>query len=281
MTEEINSLKQLFKDINEIKMLSADEEKELCKKVADGDEEAKKELVNRNLRLIISVAKHYQNCGLPLQDLIQEGTIGLMKAADKFDISKGYKFSTFASWWIRQTIGRAIAEQSRIIRVPVHITEIINKVKKAERELYIELGRIPENEEIAKKASLNLKDVQDARKYYNDVSSLDIPIGEDESDTIGDFIEDTKFINPETQYIKQSNKETDRDAIEKVLSTLSQREQNILKLRFGLKDGKPRTLEQVGHEYNLTKERIRQIELKALAKLRAPARAAYLHELIS
>ena len=272
--EEISGLKQFFREMNDIDMLSAEEEKKLCEKIANGDEKAKKELVEKNLRLVVSVAKHYQNCGLSFEDLIQEGSIGLMKAADKFDLSKGFRFSTFAPWWIRQAISRAIADQGRVIRIPAHITENINKVKKAERELLTSLGRNPTDKEIADLISLNEDDVASARSFYHDAASLDTPVGDDEADTIGDFIEDTHFVNPETSFLKSQNK----DAINEVLQTLSKREGDILRKRFGLETNKTMTLEEVGRDYGLTKERIRQIENKALNKLRAPARATYLRE---
>ena len=277
MSEEVNSIKQYFKEINEIPLLSAEEEKQLCEEVSKGNEAAKKKLIESNLRLVVSVAKHYQNCGLSFQELLQEGNIGLIKAVNKFDLKKGYRFSTFAPWWIRQAISRAIADQGRIIRLPVHITENINKVKNAERDLILKLGRVPTDEEIADLISLNEEDVITARSFYQDASSLDIPVGEDESDTIGDFIEDDHFTDPQISCLQIS----DKDGIKKVLSTLTQREADILTMRFGLDDGKTMTLEEVGKFYKLTKERIRQIEEKALTKLRAPARANFIHELFS
>lgn len=275
--EEFDSLKQYFKEINEIPLLSQKEEEELCRKIALGNIEAKQKLVESNLRLVVSIAKHYQNCGLSFRDLIQEGSIGLMKAADKFDLSKGYRFSTFAPWWIRQTISRALAEQGRTIRLPVHITENISKVKKAERELLVKLGRNPTDEEISNLISLDEQTVSDARLFYTEPTSLDTPVGDDEADTLGDFVEDEHFINPESFCLKESNK----DVINQVLQTLSKRENDILRKRFGLDTDKTMTLEEVGKSYGLTKERIRQIENKALEKLRAPARAEYIRASIS
>ena len=275
--EDFNSLKQLFREMNEFELLSAEEEKDLCIKIAEGNSEAKNKLIESNLRLVVSVAKHYQNCGLTFEELIQEGSIGLMKAADKFDLSKGYRFSTFAPWWIRQAISRAIADQGRVIRIPAHITENMNKVKKAEGKLLTQLGRNPTDKEIADSISLNEDDVITARSFYYDASSLDIPVGDDETDSIGDFVEDTKFINPETSYLKVDN----REALNQVLSTLKPREQQVLKMRFGFDTGETKTLEEVGNAFSLTKERIRQIENKALEKLRAPARAKFLREAIN
>ncbi len=275
--EEFDSLKQYFKEINEIPLLSQKEEEKLCREIALGNIEAKQKLVESNLRLVVSIAKHYQNCGLSFRDLIQEGSIGLMKAADKFDLSKGYRFSTFAPWWIRQTISRALAEQGRTIRLPVHITENISKVKKAERELLVKLGRNPTDEEISNLISLDEQTVSDARLFYTEPTSLDTPVGDDEADTLGDFVEDERFINPESFCLKESNK----DVINQVLQTLSKRENDILRKRFGLDTDKTMTLEEVGKSYGLTKERIRQIENKALEKLRAPARAEYIRASIS
>ena len=275
--EEVNSLKQFFKEINEKPLLSFEEEKKLYERIKQGDVTAKQKLVESNLRLVVSVAKHYQNCGLSFEDLIQEGSIGLMKAADKFDYSKGYKFSTFAPWWIRQTISRAIADQGRTIRIPVHITENINKVKKIEQELLIKLNRSPTDKEISNQCDLTIDEVATARSFYQDTVSLDVPVGNDENDTISDFIEDIRFGDPETFIFKNENK----NLINEVLETLGKRESDILKKRFGLENNRMMTLEEVGKEYGLTKERIRQIENKTLRKLRAPARAVLLQEILN
>lgn len=270
--EEFNSLKQYFKEINNKPLLSEKEEQQLWNEIIKKkNNAAKKKIIESNLRLVVSVAKHYQNCGLSFEDLIQEGSIGLIKAVDKFDLSKGYKFSTFAPWWIRQSISRAIADQGRTIRIPVHITENINKVKKAEQELLTQLNKTPTDLEIANKCNLNENEVATARSFYQDTLSLETPIGE-ENDTVGDFVEDIKFVNPETSFLNGENK----IVINAVLDTLTKREGDILRKRFGLETNKTMTLEEVGKEYGLTKERIRQIENKALQKLREPIRASFL-----
>lgn len=269
-----NSIKIYMREMGQFSMLSADEEIKLANRIAEGDQSAKNELVEANLRLVVSLARHYQGCGLSYQDLIQEGNIGLIKAAEKFDVSKGFRFSTYASWWIKQALSRAIADQSRTIRIPVHMTENINKFKKTERELLNQLNREPKIKEIADAMGISEKQAKEIQSYIVEPTSLDIQVGDDDDTTIGSFIEDTHFINPESAYIKESN----GDVINAVLDTLSDREANILRLRFGIGGKKAMTLEEVGKEYGLTRERIRQIEAKALRKLRHPSRANILKE---
>lgn len=270
-----NSIKLYLKDMGRFDMLSPEEEKYLGNKIKNGDKDAKNKLVEANLRLVISLAKKYKGCGLSFQDLIQEGNIGLIKAADKFEVDKGYRFSTYATWWIKQAIGRAIADNSRNIRVPVYITEKINKIKKIERELTTSLGREPKVEEIAIAAGMTNEEVLEIKDHMADTTSLDVQIGdEDDGNTVGSFIEDTHFINPETSYINESNK----IIIDEVLSTLDEREADILRYRFGLKDNNPKTLDEIGQIYSLTKERIRQLEAKALRKMRHPMRSSILRE---
>lgn len=269
-----NSIKIYMREMGQFSMLSADEEIELAHRIAEGDQSAKNELVEANLRLVVSLARHYQGCGLSYQDLIQEGNIGLIKAAEKFDISKGFRFSTYASWWIKQALSRAIADQSRTIRIPVHMTENINKFKKTERELLSKLNREPKVKEIADAMGISEKQAKEIQSYIVEPTSLDIQVGDDDDTTIGSFIEDTHFVNPESAYIKESN----GDVVNAVLDTLSDREANILRLRFGIGGKKAMTLEEVGKEYGLTRERIRQIEVKALRKLRHPSRANILKE---
>ena len=271
-----NSLKLYFKEMSAISLLTAEEEQALAARIAEGDQSAKDELVEANLRLVVSLAKHYQGCGISLQDLIQEGNVGLMKAAEKFDASKGFKFSTYAAWWIKQTITRAIADQSKTIRIPVHMTENINRVRKVSRDLTTVLGHEPTDAEIAKELNVTVEEVKLFKSYMADVTSLDIQVGEDEDTTIGSLIEDTNCVNPEKAAVKEAEKEI----LYSVLDTLSDREKDILIKRFGLEDGKPKTLEEVGMTYNLTKERIRQIENKALMKLRHPSRAKMLRDAV-
>lgn len=269
-----NSIKIYMREMGQFSMLSANEEVKLAHRIAEGDQSAKNELVEANLRLVVSLARHYQGCGLSYQDLIQEGNIGLIKAAEKFDVSKGFRFSTYASWWIKQALSRAIADQSRTIRIPVHMTENINKFKKTERELLSQLNREPKIKEIADAMGISEKQAKEIQSYIVEPTSLDIQVGDDDDTTIGSFIEDTHFINPESAYIKESN----GDVVNAVLDTLSDREANILRLRFGIGGKKAMTLEEVGKEYGLTRERIRQIEAKALRKLRHPSRANILKE---
>lgn len=269
-----NSIKIYMREMGQFSILSADEEVELANRIAEGDQSAKNELVEANLRLVVSLARHYQGCGLSYQDLIQEGNIGLIKAAEKFDVSKGFRFSTYASWWIKQALSRAIADQSRTIRIPVHMTENINKFKKTERELLSQLNREPKIKEIADAMGISEKQAKEIQSYIVEPTSLDIQVGDDDDTTIGSFIEDTHFVNPESAYIKESN----GDVVNAVLDTLSDREANILRLRFGIGGKKAMTLEEVGKEYGLTRERIRQIEAKALRKLRHPSRANILKE---
>lgn len=269
-----NSIKIYMREMGQFSMLSADEEIELAHRIAEGDQSAKNELVEANLRLVVSLARHYQGCGLSYQDLIQEGNIGLIKAAEKFDVSKGFRFSTYASWWIKQALSRAIADQSRTIRIPVHMTENINKFKKTERELLSQLNREPKIKEIADAMGISEKLAKEIQSYIVEPTSLDIQVGDDDDTTIGSFVEDTHFVNPESAYIKESN----GDVVNAVLDTLSDREANILRLRFGIGGKKAMTLEEVGKEYGLTRERIRQIEAKALRKLRHPSRANILKE---
>lgn len=269
-----NSIKIYMREMGQFSMLSAEKEVELAHRIAEGDQSAKNELVEANLRLVVSLARHYQGCGLSYQDLIQEGNIGLIKAAEKFDVSKGFRFSTYASWWIKQALSRAIADQSRTIRIPVHMTENINKFKKTERELLNKLNREPKIKEIADAMGISEKQAKEIQSYIVEPTSLDIQVGDDDDTTIGSFIEDTHFVNPESAYIKESN----GDVVNAVLDTLSDREANILRLRFGIGGKKAMTLEEVGKEYGLTRERIRQIEAKALRKLRHPSRANILKE---
>lgn len=269
-----NSIKIYMREMGQFSMLSTEKEVELANRIAEGDQSAKNELVEANLRLVVSLARHYQGCGLSYQDLIQEGNIGLIKAAEKFDVSKGFRFSTYASWWIKQALSRAIADQSRTIRIPVHMTENINKFKKAERELLSQLNREPKIKEIADAMGISEKQAKEIQSYIVEPTSLDIQVGDDDDTTIGSFVEDTHFVNPESAYIKESN----GDVVNAVLDTLSDREANILRLRFGIGGKKAMTLEEVGKEYGLTRERIRQIEAKALRKLRHPSRANILKE---
>ncbi len=259
-------VRMYLKEIGKVPLLSPDEEIELAKKIELGDEEAKKKLAESNLRLVVSIAKRYAGRGMQLLDLIQEGNLGLIKAVEKFDYRKGYKFSTYATWWIRQAITRAIADQARTIRIPVHMVETINRLVRTQRQLVQKLGREATPEELAKELDMPVERVREIMKISQDPVSLETPIGEEEDSHLGDFIQDNNVEVPADAATYTLLHEQLMD----VLSTLTEREQKVLRLRFGLDDGRPRTLEEVGRQFNVTRERIRQIEAKALRKLRHP-----------
>lgn len=279
ITKDINindPVRMYLKEIGRISLLSSEEEMTISKRVANDDEEAKRILAESNLRLVVSIAKRYVGRGLLFLDLIQEGNIGLMKAVEKFDYDKGYKFSTYATWWIRQAITRALADQARTIRVPVHMVETINKMSRVQRQLTLELNREPTDEEIAQKMNIGVEKVREVLKISQEPVSLETPIGEEEDSHLGDFLKDESSLSPE----EYTENEILKEEIKEVLMSLQAREQEVLELRFGLIDGTCHTLEEVGKKFNVTRERIRQIEAKALRKLRHPSRAKKLKDFL-
>ena len=267
-------VRMYLKEIGVVPLLTNEEEKELALAVAAGDMQAKQRLAEANLRLVVSIAKRYVGRGMQFLDLIQEGNMGLMKAVDKFDYSKGFKFSTYATWWIRQAITRAIADQARTIRIPVHMVETINKLVREQRNLLQELGQDPTPEQIAERMDMTPDKVREILKIAQEPVSLETPIGEEDDSHLGDFIEDEVIENP----VEYTTRVVLREQLNEVLDTLTDREENVLRLRFGLDDGKMRTLEDVGKVFNVTRERIRQIEAKALRKLRHPSRSKQLKD---
>ena len=267
-------VKMYLKEIGQGPLLTNEEEVELAKRVEQGDPEAKRKLIEANLRLVVSIAKKYVGRGMLFLDLIQEGNLGLIRAVEKFDYRKGYKFSTYATWWIRQAITRAIADQARTIRIPVHMVETINKLNRTSRQLVQELGRDPTPEEIAEKMGITPEKVREIMKTAQEPLSLETPIGEEEDSHLGDFIEDTGALAPP----QAASYSLLKEQLDNVLNTLTDRERRVLKLRFGLEDGRPHTLEEVGQIFGVTRERIRQIEAKALRKLRHPSRSKKLRD---
>ena len=269
-----DSVRMYLKEIGRVPLLSADEEVNLALRIQQGDQEAKQELAEANLRLVVSIAKRYVGRGMQFLDLIQEGNMGLMKAVEKFDHTKGFKFSTYATWWIRQAITRAIADQARTIRIPVHMVETINKLIRVQRQLLQDLGRDPSPEEIGAEMGMSPDRVREIQKISQEPVSLETPIGEEEDSQLGDFIEDSSAVAPPDA----ASDSMLREQLEQVLDGLADRERKVIKFRFGLEDGHPRTLEEVGKEFGVTRERIRQIESKTLAKLRHPSRSGRLKD---
>ena len=280
LTRDLNindPVRMYLKEIGQIKLLNTDEELELADRIIAGDEQAKAILAEANLRLVVSIAKRYVGRGMLFLDLIQEGNIGLMKAVEKFDVTKGYKFSTYATWWIRQAITRAIADQARTIRVPVHMVETINNLARIQRQLTLELNREPSEDELAKKMGMSVERIREIYKISQEPVSLETPIREEDDSHLGDFIKDERNMSPE----EYATNELLKDEISEVLLTLTEREEKVIRLRFGLEDGKSRTLEEVGQMFGVTRERIRQIEAKALRKLRHPSRSRKLKDYMS
>jgi len=271
-----DSVKLYLKDIGRVSLLKADEEKDLAIRIKQGDQRAKQQLITANLRLVVSIAKHYIGRGMQLLDLISEGNLGLMKAVDKFDYTKGFKFSTYATWWIRQAITRAIADQARTIRIPVHMVETINKITRAQRQLVQEIGREPTAEEISAKldGAMSPDRIREIQRIALEPVSLESPIGEEDDSHLGDFVEDKDSVSP-TDY---ASREMVKELLCNVMTTLNDREERVLRLRYGIDDNKPRTLEEVGKEFGVTRERIRQIEAKAIKKLRNPCKQKKLDE---
>ncbi|WP_019240995.1 MULTISPECIES: RNA polymerase sigma factor RpoD [Bacillus] len=267
-------VRMYYKEIGHVELISGEKEIELAQRIEEGDLEAKQHLVEANLRLVVSIAKRYVGRGMTILDLIQEGNMGLIKAAEKFDYRKGFKFSTYATWWIRQAITRSIADQARTIRIPVHMIETINKLIRVQRQLHQDLGREPSPEEIGEEMDLSPEKVREVQKVAQEPVSLETPIGEEEDSNLGDFIEDQDATSPSEHAAYEMLKEQ----LENVLDTLTDREENVLRLRFGLDDGRTRTLEEVGKVFGVTRERIRQIEAKALRKLRHPSRSKTLKD---
>ncbi|MDD2959926.1 MAG: RNA polymerase sigma factor RpoD [Lachnospiraceae bacterium] len=263
-----------LREIGTVPLLTQAEEKELAVRIGNGDEAAARRLAEANLRLVVSIAKHYMGRGMLLLDLIQEGNLGLMKAVEKFDYQKGYRFSTYATWWIRQAITRAIADQGRTIRIPVHMVETVNRLRKTSRRMVLELGREPYPEELAEEMELTVEQLLEIRRMMLDPISLETPVGEEEDTHLGDFMQDAVFPSPAEEVTCRMM----RTQLQEVLATLTERERQVLELRFGLRDGEVHTLENVGQEFHVTRERIRQIEAKALRKLRHPSRSRKLRD---
>ena len=276
-TATTDPVRMYLKEIGKIPLLSSEEEMELAKRISEGDENAKKRMVEANLRLVVSVAKHYLGRGMQLLDLVQEGNMGLLKAVEKFDYTKGYKFSTYATWWIRQSITRAVADQARTIRIPVHMVETINRVSRTSRALVQELGREPTLAEISQYLGISEEKIAEVMKIAQDPVSLETPVGEEDDSHLGDFIPDSDVKEP----AESASYNMLRQQLTEVMQTLSPRECKVLRLRFGLEDGRAHTLEEVGKEFDVTRERVRQIEAKALRKLRHPSRSKILKDFLS